>query len=102
MSARDRTANGEADSPANPPSLDSFIADLTEIAESDRRITPQSHLIEDLDFDAIAFSCLGPLMYERYGIGGLSTASLAPETLTVEDFFQSFILDVLGCGVEAE
>lgn len=102
MSARDRTGNGEADSSASPPSLDSFIADLTEIAESDRPIAPQSHLIEDLDFDAIAFNRLGLLMYERYGIGGLSTASLASEALTVEDFFQRCILDVLGCDAEAK
>jgi hypothetical protein len=99
MSARELTAGQDA---ARPPSLDAFIGYLAEIAESDQPIAPQSHLIEDLDFDAIAFNRLGLLMYERYGIGGLSTASLGSEKLTVEDFFQHCILKVLGIQPEAE
>lgn len=98
MSARDLTAGQEA----RPPSLEVFIAYLAEIAESDQPITSQSHLIEDLDFDAVAFSRLGLLMYERYGIGGLSTAALGSENLTVEDFFQHCVLDVLGIHQEAQ
>jgi len=84
-----------------PPALEVFITYLAEIAPSDQSITSQSHLIEDLEFDAIAFSRLGLLMYERYGIGGIATASLRAENLTVEDFFQHCILNVLGIRPEA-
>jgi hypothetical protein len=88
------TARQEA--ATRPPSLAAFTGYLIEIIEPDHPISPQSHLIEDLGFDAVAFNRLGVLMYERYGIGGLSTAALEPENLTVEGFFQHCILDVLG------
>lgn len=82
-----------------PPALKAFIGYLSEIAPHPKRqITPQSHLVDDLDFDAIAFSCLGLLVAERYGIGGISTESLKSENLTVEGFFERCILHVLGVG----
>jgi hypothetical protein len=81
-----------------PPALETFISHLAEIApDADQPITAQSHLIEDLKFEGLAFSRLGLLMYTHYGIGGLSTASLS-ENLTVESFFEHCILNVLGVG----
>jgi hypothetical protein len=81
-----------------PPALETFISHLAEIApDADQPITAQSHLIEDLKFEGLAFSRLGLLMYTHYGIGGLSTASLS-ENLTVESFFERCILNVLGVG----
>jgi hypothetical protein len=80
-----------------PAALETFIGYLREIApHPERQITPQSHFVDDLDFDAIAFSCLGLMMAERYGIGGVSSASLQFENLTVEAFFEKCILHVLG------
>jgi hypothetical protein len=94
MTAPDLAAGREA--ATHPPSLAAFIGHLIEITEPDHPISPQYHLIEDLGFDAMAFNRLGVLMYERYGIGGLSTVALEPENLTVEGFFQRCILDVVG------
>jgi hypothetical protein len=85
------------------PALKTFIDYLAEIAPSSiQPITPQSHLIDDLNFDAIAFGRLGLLMYQPYGIGGISTKSLRSEDLTVEDFFQNCILNALNLPPEAE
>jgi acyl carrier protein len=79
------------------PTIDSLISLLEEIApRQDQPITSASHLVDDLDFDAMAFSRLGVLIYERYGIGGLSSAAMSPESLTVEGFFQRCVVDVLG------
>jgi hypothetical protein len=80
-----------------PQALDAFIAYLTEIAPDHKQpITPESHLIDDLNFDAIAFSCLGLLMYERYGIGGVTPETLRSENLTVEEFFLKCIHPIPG------
>jgi acyl carrier protein len=82
-----------------PAALEEFIDYLRGIApHPERQITPQSHFVDDLGFDAIAFSCLGLLVAERYGIGGVSTTSLQSENLTVEAFFEKCILHVLGVG----
>ena len=79
------------------PALRAFIEELSEIApDPGRPIAPGSHLIEDLGFDAIAFSRLGLLVYERYGVGGLSTTSLDSERLTVAGFFRNCVLQVDG------
>jgi hypothetical protein len=94
----------EARHPTRGPALELFISQLAEIAPwSKERISPQSHLIEDLGFDSPAFSQLGLLLYERYGIAGLSTASLPDgKHLTVEAFFQHCVLDVLGIDPRAD
>jgi hypothetical protein len=84
--------------PPQAPSLDRFMEQLAKIAPpSEEPISPESHLINDLKFDSSTFSLLGLLLYERYGVGGLSTASLPEEEeLTVEAFFRRCVLDVLG------
>ncbi len=67
----------------------------------DRPISPESDLIDDLGFDALAFNRLAVLLYERYGMAGLSSASMrSEESLTVEGFFRNCVLDVLRCGAE--
>lgn len=101
MTALGRTQSREAELSRHSASLEAFIAYLAEITESNQPITSQSHLIEDLGFDGVAFNRLGLLIYERYGIGGLSTASLS-DNLTVEDFFQHCILNVLGVHAEGD
>lgn len=95
MRARRKAKNNELS--MRPQALDAFIAYLRVIAPNpDQEITPKSHLIDDLDFDPIAFTRLGLLVYEEYGIGGLSPGSLRSENLTVERFFEHCILHVLG------
>lgn len=80
-----------------PAALEAFISYLREIAPyPERQITRQSHFVDDLGFDAIAFSRLGLMVAERYGIGGVSSTSLQSEHLTVEAFFEKCILHVLG------
>jgi hypothetical protein len=96
------TVDQEAEISGGPQALTAFIARLAEIVPSDRPITSQSHLVEDLELDALAFRRLGILMYQHYGIGGVSPASLRAETVTVEGFFQHCILNVLGVERGAE
>lgn len=91
-----------------PPNLRSralktFIEELAEIAPAPRRpVKPDSRLIEDLGFDTVAFNRLGLLVYERYGVGGLSTGSLRSEPLTVEAFFNVCVLAVQGADRPAD
>lgn len=70
---------------------------MTQLAEivPDKPISPESELIDDLGFDALAFGRLAVMLYERYGVGELSAASMRPkEPLTVEGFFRHCVLDV--------
>lgn len=60
-----------------------------------KTISPDSELIADLGFDSLAFSRLGLLLYEYYGVGGVSTASMRSMNLTVEGFFRRCVLEVL-------
>lgn len=84
----------------HPRGIEAFISCLAKIAPNpDQEINAGSHLIDDLEFDAMAFSRLGVLVYERYGIGGLCAASLRSENLTVEGFFEHCILQNSGKGV---
>lgn len=78
--------------------LETFIKDLSEIAPNSKApISARSHLIADLGFDARAFRRLALLLYTRYGVAGLSTASLRFEKhFTVEGFFHHCVLQVLG------
>lgn len=80
------------------PTLDRFLVEIREIApDSAESISPESDLIEDLRFDPPAFRRLAVLLFERYGIGGLSTASMRTEAhLTVESFFRHCVLEALG------
>src|SRR5262245_16790115 len=80
------------------PTLERFMSQLADIApESSKPVSPESDLIEDLGFDSLAFSRLALLLYERYGIDGLSTASMrSKERLTVEGFFRHCVLEALG------
>jgi hypothetical protein len=79
--------------PKRSPTLGGFIDHLAGITpHPERPITPDSRLLDDLDFDAIAFGSLGLLMAELYGIGGVSTDSLRSENLTVEMFFERCVL----------
>lgn len=76
----------------HPEGIEAFISCLAKIApKPDQDINAGSHLIDDLDFGAMAFGRLGVLVYERYGIGGVSAASLQLENLTVEGFFEHCI-----------
>jgi hypothetical protein len=83
---------------AQHPTIELFMTQLAEIApDSSKEISPDSDLIADLGFDSLAFTRLGLLLYEYYGVGGLSTASVRSiEQLTVEGFFHRCVLDVLG------
>lgn len=77
--------------------LELFMTQLAMIApDSAKTISPDSELIADLGFDSLAFSRLGVLLYEYYGVGGLSTDSMRSMNLTVESFFRHCVLDVLG------
>jgi len=92
----------KADPSSRRLSIEVFMVYLGEIAPNHhQKITPGSHLIDDLGFDASAFQSLGILLAERYGIGGVSTASLRSESLTVESFFRSYVLHVLGANPSA-
>jgi hypothetical protein len=86
------------------PALQSFMALLTDIApNSGVPISPDSKLMADLEFDSLAFARLAVLLYEHYGVEGLSTASLrSGEDLTVETFFSNCILDVLSTPRKSE
>lgn len=83
---------------ARRPSVELFMTQLAEIApDSTKTISPDSDLIADLGFDSLAFGRLGLLLFEYYGVGGLSTASVRSiEHLTVECFFRHCVLDVIG------
>jgi hypothetical protein len=91
----------EAESSMHPEGIEAFISCLAKIAPNpDQDIKAGSHLIDDLDFGAMAFSRLGVLVYERYGIGGVCAASLRSENLTVEGFFEHCVLQTLGIDPE--
>lgn len=86
------------------PSLGRFINELRDIApQSDRPISPQSHLIDDLEFQARNFERLASLLYRCYGIAGLPTARLPDDRyLTVDAFFRRYVRDVLGVPSRGE
>jgi hypothetical protein len=71
-----------------------FMRQLAEIAP-DKPIRPESDLIDDLGFGALAFGRLAVMLYERYGIDGISAAFMrSQESRTVEGFFRCCILDL--------
>ncbi len=78
--------------------IELFMTQLAEIApDSAKAISPHSDLIADLGFESLAFNRLGLLLYEYYGVGGFSRASMRSiEHLTVEGIFRRCVLDVLG------
>lgn len=84
--------NGE--SSARASSLELFMTRLAEIApRPDKPISPGSRLDTDLGFDSMAFSRLALLLYECYGVGAISTASLRGDgQLTVETFFRTYVV----------
>lgn len=95
--ARDKGLTGSPRGGVHP-SLESFMTQLAEIAPG-KPISPESDLIDDLGFDALDFGRLAVMLFERYGMAGLSSASMrSEESLTVEGFFRNCVLDVLRCG----
>lgn len=96
--ARRQTGDLQPKPGARNPTLELFMTQLAGFAPaSGRPISPWSHLISDLRFDSPAFRQLGVLLSEYYGIGGLPTSAMRSEgRLTVEEFFQYHVLDVLG------
>lgn len=96
MSDIDRLSFQEAELRVRRLAFTAFISYLSEIVPyPERRITPQSHLVDDLGFDAIAFNRLGLMVAERFEVGGISAESLRSESLTVEGFFEKCIIQVL-------
>jgi hypothetical protein len=97
IGAGQRQLTGE-ETPSWRPSLERFVEELAEIApKSGGAISADSHLVDDLGFDASSVARLSLLLYRRYGIGGLSDAALADRNhLTAETFFRRCVLDVLG------
>jgi hypothetical protein len=78
-------------------SIERFIEELRWIApRADVPVQPDSDLIADLKFDALAFAQLGVLLYEHYGRDGAGIAAelQARDTATVESVFRRFILRV--------
>lgn len=75
-------------------SLELFMTRLAEISpRPEKPISPESRLVADLGFDSLAFSRLALLLYERYGVGAISTASLrANGQLTVKSFFRTYVV----------
>jgi acyl carrier protein len=74
--------------------LDKFRVEIAEILEIEPdEVSPDSRLVEDLDFDSLAFVELGILLLERYGSQNFMSAiadEIDARTLTVGSVFANY------------
>ena len=74
--------------------LDRFSAEIAEILSIDPAgVSPESRLVEDLDFDSLAFVELSILLMERYGSQNFLAAisdELDVRALTVGSVFEGY------------
>lgn len=75
------------------PSLARFLGEIAAIvAAPAREVRPDSRLVADLGFDALAFGQLGALLFELYGVRDAAISpSLGGEEMTVRKVFDSQI-----------
>jgi acyl carrier protein len=80
--------------PEAPEGLARFTAEIAEILDVDPvEVSPESRLVDDLDFDSLAFVELSILLMERYGsqnfLAGVSD-ELDVRALTVGSVFEGY------------
>lgn len=74
--------------------LERFAGEVAGILECDRaRVTAESRLVADLDFDSLAFVELGVLLMDRYGSRNFMAAiadRVDTESLTVRSVYDGY------------
>jgi acyl carrier protein len=80
--------------PEAPEGLDRFTAEIAEIIDVDPAgLSAENRLVDDLDFDSLAFVELGVLLMERYGSQNFMSAvsdELDVRALTVGSVFEGY------------
>jgi len=90
----------------DPTELERFVEEVAEIAAAEpASVTPESRLVDDLDFDSLAFAELAVLMMERHRSGNFLAAvseEVDVRALTVRSVFENYARPPRRDGEPAE